>query len=200
MARRARGFQGFRAYSPSRRATARASASSPPRRATATPQPPQRVRPRPPLLTHAEQRDPEDEVRREAAASTRRLLDEHQQLERRISSLLLCRHAEYLGVGARGPATRGQQDARRIRLLSPVMGRARGEYEGRSLLPATDALTAELAHLRLGSQGPPARPRAQSVPGARAGWFEITTLHLATAAHTAVRWHVFRDDSTRGHD
>jgi hypothetical protein len=97
MARRARGFEGFRAYSPSRRATARAlPALGGITSATATPKPRLRVRPRAPLLPHAEQRDPEDEVRCGAGACTKHLLDEHEQIERRISSLLLCRRDEHL--------------------------------------------------------------------------------------------------------
>ena len=32
------------------------------------------------------------------------------------------------------------------------------------------------------------------------GWVEIVTLDVASAAHDAVRWHVFCHDGTRGHD
>ena len=36
--------------------------------------------------------------------------------------------------------------------------------------------------------------------GCGAGWVEISTLHAAAAAHDAVRWHVFCNNGTRGHD
>jgi len=53
-------------------------------------------------LTHAKQRDPEDEIRYGAGACTKRLLDEHQQLKRAESP---SRRDEHLGVATRAPAS-----------------------------------------------------------------------------------------------
>ena len=108
MARRARGYQVPRvlAEPPRTSASERFQPSAAITSATATPQPPLRVQPRPPLF--AERHDPADEVLR-TGRCTKRRREEHQQPERRISSLPLCRHDQHLSVAGPAPATRGNQ-------------------------------------------------------------------------------------------
>ena len=94
--------------------------------ATATPQPPCASGRGPRSRRTPNSATPRTRFAAERERAPGASLGSTQELERRISSLLLCRHDEHPGVGARRPATRGQESSVPPRGRAPACGFAHG--------------------------------------------------------------------------